>query len=106
MPLNAYPGVSRQRHNQIANESLHNKFESDHDFAVKMEAQYPGIVEGVKPGSRGAFPRTSPTQDVTWHHSADKGKLELLPIDHHTASGAVQNTLHPDGKGGFSNWGK
>jgi hypothetical protein len=106
LPSSAYPGVSRQRHNQFANESLHKSFEADSAFAAKMEAQYPGIVDGVRPGAKGAYPRTSPTSDVTWHHAPDKGKLELLPIDHHTASGPVQNTLHPDGKGGYSNWGK
>lgn len=106
LPPNTYPNVSRQRHNQLANESLHKQFESDSTFAAKMEVQYPGIVDGVKPGARGAYSRTAPTKDVTWHHAPEKGQLELLPIDHHTSSGAVQNTLHPEGKGGYSDWGK
>jgi len=71
-----------------------------------MEAQYPGIVDGAKPGPRGAYSRNAPTQDVMWHHSPETGKLELLPIDHHTSSGPVQGTLHPGGKGGYSDWGK
>ena len=51
LPSTAYPNVSRQRHNQLANESLHKKFEADSTYAAQMEVQYPGIVDGVKPGN-------------------------------------------------------
>ncbi len=105
LPSNAYPGVSRQRHNQISNQAMHEAFEADPVFAAQMENLYPGIVDGVNPGPRGAFPRSAPTSDVTWHHGTQPGQMQLIPIDQHTAPGPVQGTLHPSGSGGFADWG-
>ena len=67
-----------------------------------MESIYPGIVEGVKPGKRGAFSRKAPTKDVTWHHEATRsGILQLIPIEQHRAKGKIQSILHPQGSGGM-----
>lgn len=32
--------------------------------------------------------------------------MEPVPIKHHSAGGAVQNTLHPENKGGMEIWGE
>lgn len=106
LPEGTYPGMSRPRHNQLSNESLHEAFRDNPGFAAEMEKLYPGIVEGVQPGPRGAFSRSAPTPDVTWHHGETPGKMQLVPTDHHRAPGPVQDTLHPDGFGGFSIWGR
>ncbi|MGR2741108.1 DUF637 domain-containing protein, partial [Billgrantia sp. Q4P2] len=105
LPGTAYPGVSRQRHNQLSNQALHEAFQADPGFASRMEGLYPGIVKGVSPGPRGAFSRSAPTPDVTWHHSDTPGQMQLIPRDQHTAPGPVQETLHPSGSGGYFNWG-
>ena len=106
LPSDMYPGVSDARHFQEANRQLHNVFKADPEFAQQMETLYPGIIEGVKPGNRGAYPRRAPTKDVTWHHEATrKGILQLIPIEQHTAKGNIQSILHPQGKGGMENWG-
>ncbi|RJG25499.1 hypothetical protein DQX05_05200 [Paenibacillus thiaminolyticus] len=106
LPKHMYPGVSDARHFQEANRQLHEAFQVDPRFAQKMEALYPGITDGVKPGKRGAFPRKAPTQDVTWHHEPSReGILQLVPYDQHTAKGKIQGIFHPDGKGGMENWG-
>ncbi len=107
LPSNAYPGASRRRHNQISNQALHESFESDPAFAARMESLYPGIVDGVRPGPRGAFPDSRPTPDVTWHHGTEPGQMQLIPRDHHIAPGPVQDALHPGPNrgGGFVDWG-
>ncbi|MDX8354532.1 DUF637 domain-containing protein [Cognatiyoonia sp. IB215182] len=105
LPSNAYPGVSRRRHNQISNQALHEAFEADPAYAAQMENLYPGIVDGVRPGPRGAFPDNRPTPDVTWHHGTEPGQMQLVPFDQHTAPGPVQETLHPGGSGGYADWG-
>jgi hypothetical protein len=47
-----------------------------------------------------------PTPDVSWHHNpTNTGTLELVPREHHEAAGPVQQSLHPEGKGGRENWG-
>ena len=106
LPDNMYPGMSDARHFQEANKQLHAAFNADAEFAQEMEALYPGIIEGVQPGKRGAYPRKSPTKDVTWHHEVRrKGILQLMPIEQHTAKGKIQSALHPQGRGGMEIWG-
>ncbi|OMF84033.1 hypothetical protein [Paenibacillus sp. FSL R7-0337] len=68
LPKHMYPEMSDARHFQEANKRLHEAFQIDSNFAREMEELYPGIIEGVKPGKRGAFPRKAPTPEVTWHH--------------------------------------
>lgn len=106
LPSNMYPDVSDAKHFQEANKQLNEAFVKDPAFAQEMETLYPGIIDGVKPGPRDAYPRTAPTQDVTWHHEANRvGILQLVPTEQHTASGPIQSVLHPNGRGGMQNWG-
>jgi len=105
LPMSAFPGVSRQRHNQLSNQALDEAFRANPDFARQMEALYPGILQGVRPGQRGAYPRSSPTPELTWHHGTAPGQMQLVPRSHHQAPGPVQDSLHPGGTGGFSGWG-
>ncbi|WP_459583120.1 HNH endonuclease, partial [Dickeya oryzae] len=101
-----YPGRSDKVHFQDANKKLHEAMQADPSFAKNMEDMYPGITDGVKPGSRGAYPRRSPISDLTWHHHPEKpGVMQLVPLSQHQAPGVVQETLHPGGKGGMYNWG-
>lgn len=75
-------------------------------FAADMDGLYPGIVDGVAPGPRGGFPREAPTDHLTWHHEATSpGTMQLVPRDQHMAPGPVQQSLHPDGRGGMAIWG-
>ena len=101
-----YPNVSDAKHFQEANKQLHEAFVKDPAFAQAMETLYLGIIDGVKPGPRGAYPRKPPTPDVTWHHESNRvGILQLMPIVQRTASGPIQSVLHPNGRGGMQNWG-
>jgi len=101
-----YPGFSDERHFQEANRQLYEAFQADPQLAQQMERIYPGITQGVQPGPRGAFSRSAPTPDVTWHHHPDReGVLQLVPFDQHTATGPIQQSLHPNGRGGMENWG-
>lgn len=101
-----FPGRSDRSHFAEGNRQLHAAFQSDPAFAREMENLYPGIINGVAPGRRGAFPRRPPQGDLTWHHHATRqGVLQLIPREHHRAPGPVQGSLHPGGRGGMENWG-
>lgn len=74
----------------IINNRLTDVFQSDVGFTQSMEQLYPGIIDGVKPGKRGAFSRKAPTVDVTWNHDAyRKGVLQLVPREQHQAKGLI-----------------
>ncbi len=106
LPKNMYPDVSSPRHFQEANKQLYEVFQKNPEFAQQMETLYPEIIDGVKPGTRGAFSRLKPTDDVTWHHHPEReGVMQLVPFEQHTAKGKIQSILHPDRKGGMENWG-
>ncbi|MBO6604060.1 MAG: HNH endonuclease [Roseicyclus sp.] len=105
LPSSAYPGLSRPRHNQISNQALHDMFQTDPAYAAQMESLYPGIVAGAAPGSRGAFSRNPPASGVTWHHGTQPGQMQLVPTDQHGLRGPIQGSLHPNGSGGFADWG-
>ena len=104
-----YPGRSDRAHFQEGNRQLHERFETDSDFATTMDTQYPGIVDRVKPGPGGAHTRAAPypgREGLTWHHHPDReGVMQLVPRPQHQSAGKVQETLHPGGKGGMDNWG-
>jgi hypothetical protein len=103
-----YPGNSDRSHFQEANRQLHEAMQSDPDFAQGLESIYPGITEGVKPGSRGAYPRSAPRTipETTWHHEPNReGAIQLIPRSQHRTPGPVQESLHPGGQGGMENWG-
>ena len=102
-----YPGVSDRRHFQRANRVLHERMMAAPEFAGMLEGLYPGLTQAIAPGARGAYPQTAPSAvGLTWHHEANRpGVLQLIPEAHHTAPGPVQQTLHPNGRGGMENWG-
>lgn len=101
-----YPGRSDKAHFQSSNKQLYEQFQENPDYAEAMEAKFPGINQNVQPGPRGAHSRAAPHQDLTWHHHPEKeGVMQLVPKAQHQAPGPVQNTLHPNGKGGMENWG-
>jgi len=78
----------------------------DRYLAEVMEYLYPGIGANLSPGSRGAFPRTSPHENLTWHHHPYRpGIGQLTPRGQHGSPGPQQQTYHPNGAGGVSNWG-
>ncbi len=60
-----YPNVSDYKQFQEANRQLNEAFKNNPEFAKMMEQLYPGIIEGVKPGVRGAYSGTAPTTDLT-----------------------------------------
>ena len=106
LPASMYPGKSDAQHFQEANEQLHKVFDINPTFAQDMETLYPGIINGVQPGPRGAYPRRAPVNTLTWHHEANRpGVLQLVPTAQHRAKGNIQSILHPNGKGGMENWG-
>jgi len=97
LPESQY-GASRGSHFQYGNEQVYNQIQNNPDLASSLP---PDVVEHVQPGARGAFSRESPP-DMTWHHNAqDPTKLQLVPREQHRAPGAVQESLHPEGEGGF-----
>ena len=101
-----YPGLSAPTHFQESNRQLNEAMRVNPDYAASLEQLYPGLTAGVQPGARGAYPRSPPTKDLTWHHNAyEEGVMELMPVKQHTASGPVQKNLHPEQKGGMEIWG-
>ena len=106
LPNGMYPDVSDVRHFQEANRQLNLFFKQNPDIAKQMEKLYPGIIDGVKPGPRGAYSRKAPTRALTWHHVANrKGILQLVLREQHEEKGKIQSVLHPNGKGGMQIWG-
>ena len=101
-----YPGKTDTSHFQESNRQLDAAMSDDPAFAAFLETAYPGIGQGVQPGPRGAYPPRAPTRDVTWHHNAqDEGAMDLVPRDQHRAPGPVQDSLHPNQRGGMELWG-
>lgn len=96
-----YPGVSRGRHFQEANESLLKAMESDKDFANNMK----GLGVNLERTPTGLAPR-KPPEGWTWHHELDEGAMRLVPRSQHTPGSEYWKVLHPDGYGGYAVWGK
>ncbi|WP_038179715.1 S-type pyocin domain-containing protein [Vibrio rhizosphaerae] len=97
----SYPGVSRARHFQEANENLLQQMEKDPEFAEKMRLL--GIHLERTP--RGLAPRRPP-DGWTWHHEIGKGEMILVPRSQHTIGSEEWDVLHPKNKGGYAIWGK
>ncbi|EOX4796805.1 HNH endonuclease, partial [Vibrio alginolyticus] len=98
---NSYPGVSRARHFQEANENLLKMMETDQEFASQMES----LNIKLERTATGLAPRR-PTKGWTWHHEREKGSMVLVPREQHTIGSEEWKVLHPDNKGGYSIWGK
>ena len=101
-----FPGKSETTHLQHANRQLHELFQANPQLAQRMESMYPGIIRGVRPGTRGAFPRRAPISDLTWHHAQEVGVLQLVRRSQHISPGPIQESLHPGGRGGMDVWGE
>jgi len=101
MKLNpdSYPGVTRYMHFKEANTALESAMESNPALSEL------GIT--VPKSSIGAIIGKSPT-DWVWHHDIENGVMQLVPKSQHPniPGGIFWETLHPEGKGGFSIWGK
>lgn len=97
----SYPGVSRGAHFQEANGSLLRAMEGNAAFAQDMQSL--GINLQRTPTD--LAPRTSPS-GWTWHHAEEPGVMQLVPKSQHQPGSIFQGALHPNGKGGYSIWGK
>jgi hypothetical protein len=97
----SYPGLSRAAHFQEANGSLLNAMEGDAQFTKSMKDL--GVSLDRTP--TGLAPRESPA-GWTWHHADSLGEMQLVPRFQHAPGSVWQDLLHPNGKGGYSIWGK
>jgi RHS repeat-associated protein len=97
--------ASREAHFAAANKALYEAMSADPSFAAEMEEMIPGVTQGVAPGPRGAFKRSSPSVLWTWHHAAEPGVMQLVPAIQHETGGIWQTIFHAGGAGGFSIWG-
>lgn len=97
--------ASDAAHFRQANKQLYEMIRTDPQLAARLEAQYPGITQHVTPGPRGGFADTPPPGFSWHHHPKQPGVIQLVPRDHHQAAGPVQQSLHPEQKGGRENWG-
>ena len=97
----SYPGFSRRRHFQEANENLLQAMEADAAFAQTMQQ---GGVNLARTAT-GLAPRTPPT-NWTWNHAEEPGVMQLVPTSQHTAGSIFYDTMHPGGRGGYAIWGK
>nr|WP_240433701.1 RHS repeat-associated core domain-containing protein [Vibrio cholerae] len=97
----SYPGKSRAKHFQEANENLLSQMEIDSEFNNMMK--HLGV--DIKRTSTGLAPRRPP-EGFTWHHEVEDGLMRLVPREQHTPGSAYWNVLHPNGRGGYSIWGK
>ena len=65
----------------------------------------PEIVIYVQSEKRRAFAKNSLPNHFWRYQAQDPTKIELIPKGQYQASGAVQNTLHPNRQGGFKQLG-
>jgi RHS repeat-associated protein len=101
LKASSYPGVSRARHFQEANEQLLVAVETDPGAAAFMQE----VGVNIERTATGLVPRTPPA-GWTWHHETGAGVLRLVPRPQHTPGSAFWEVLHPGGRGGYSIWGK
>ncbi|MDA8016720.1 MAG: Ig-like domain-containing protein [Thermoanaerobaculia bacterium] len=103
LPSSAFPGRSRRIHFQESNRLLLEAMDARSELDAMMEALIPNLREQlVRPRSISR----EPPYGWTWHHHLDVGFMELVPRVQHTQGGPVQGLLHPNGRGGFSAWGR
>jgi HNH/ENDO VII superfamily nuclease len=97
----SYPGRLRPAHNQEGNENLLQEMEGDDAFARGVQNQ--SVILRRTP--TGLEPQTPPA-GFSWHHAKEPGVLQLVPREQHDPGSIFQGVLHPDGRGGYSKWGK
>ncbi|WP_307874373.1 DNRLRE domain-containing protein [Frankia nepalensis] len=101
----SYPGVTRGEHFRESNQNLLNDMDADPNFDALMEGMIPGIRNAIQ-GTRGGALAESPSAlGWTWHHHADVGRMQLVPMGQHSARGLFQAIFHPSRGGGFKIWG-
>ena len=97
----SYPGVYRGSHFLEANKALSAAMASNARFASDITKL--GIK--IPTSSSGSILGKSPANWV-WHHDINPGMMQLVPKAQHTVGSPFWKTLHPNGVGGFSIWGK
>ncbi|MBB2923822.1 DUF6531 domain-containing protein [Cellulomonas cellasea] len=101
----SYPGKTRGDHFRESNENLLAAMNGDADFDAMMERIIPGIRNQIQ-GPRGGVSSESPSAlGWTWHHHADPGRMQLVPMGQHSAGGRFRDLFHPGRRGGFKIWG-
>ncbi len=93
--------ASRDAHYQEANENLLREMEGDADHARIMQDAGVDLQRTLT----GLAPRTPP-DGFTWHHAEEPGVMQLVPRQQHERGSVFQDALHPNGRGGYSKWGK
>lgn len=95
----SYPGVSRYMHFKEANTAL--------DAAIQSNSGLSKLGISVPKSSSGAILGKSP-ENWVWHHDTNAGVMQLVPKSQHPniPGGIFWETMHPEGNGGFSIWGK
>ncbi|MBE7649228.1 Rhs-family protein [Tenacibaculum finnmarkense genomovar ulcerans] len=99
--------MTDKEHFSKANESLHNKFQNNPEYAAKMEKKHPGITKHVAPTRRGTHRGTSP-KGTTWHHATSSqfrgrnGGIQLVDMADHRK---FHKIYHPEDIGGRNQWG-
>ncbi len=92
---------NRYYDNQYANEQLYNATQGNPDLANALGQD---VTDYLQPNGSGTFAGGSPP-GMSWHHSpSEPGSMELIPRAQHRAPGPVQDSLHPDGRGGYANF--
>lgn len=93
--------LSDPEHFRRANESTHQRMQSDPAFAREMRTKYPGVERHVQPTASGRYRGTSPP-NMTWHHGDSPGSINLVDRNDHARFHTI---YHPDGTGGRNKWG-
>ena len=93
---NLYPGVNASRHFTAANKSMLSSMN-------KTTMKSLNIV--MKTRTNGSIIMNRSPNNWVWHHSVDRGVMQLVPKSQHTPGSIFWDTFHPGGRGGMSIWG-
>jgi len=96
---NSYPGKSRYIHEKEANMALAAEMKANKilgSMNIKVPRSPKGTILGGHP------------DNYVWHHDTRRGVMQLVPKSQHPdiPGGIFWNTMHPNGAGGYSIWGK
>lgn len=87
----------RSSHTRLANSALASELAINPAYASFMEQHIPGISAAVNS-------HANPPGFVWHHHANTVGLMQLVPYSQHRKGSIFQNTLHPNGVGGYANW--
>ncbi|MFZ6686555.1 HNH endonuclease [Undibacterium sp. SXout11W] len=92
----SYPGVTRYMEANIAIEDALASNPALTELGISVPKSATGSILGKSP------------EGWVWHHDTAPGVMQLVPKSQHPniPGGIFWETLHPDGLGGFSIWGK